>query len=129
MRVLQWAIFVGPLLALSAGCAPHHDLIAAGLLRLEQLPPNDASLRAICAHERDEGLAITGTWRNRLSRGHVDVALLGPDGEVLAEARTRLTTLPHRRHGHPARFSVQLPVFPPPGSTLRVTRHDGEHDE
>lgn len=117
----------GSFVALLVGCAPHRDLIGAGQLRLEQVPPSDGSLQSVCAHERGEGLAVSGTWRHRPLHGHVDVTLFSPEGEVLAETRTRLVMPVHRQHRHPTRFYTQLDVVPPPGSTLRVVRHDKEH--
>lgn len=125
--MLAKAVIATGLVLTGVGCAPQQDVIATGEVRLEQLPPGSRSLRSIRAYERDGKLAVSGTWSVNPRRGHVDVTLLSPDGEILAETRTRFMTPSHHRQRHPSQFYTQLNVTPPDGSVLRVTLHFDDH--
>lgn len=121
------AVIVAVLALAMVGCAPHRDLIAAGALRLEQPPQNDRHLRSISAYERDGTLSVSGTWSVPPRSGHVDVTLLSPEGDVLAETRTKLVLPLHHRQRHPSRFYTELDTVPPDRSVLRVVIHFGDH--
>ncbi len=63
-----------------------------------------------------------------LGLGHVDIAIVNPEGKILKEVHTnykpRILVRKRRRQAY---FGVRIPVVPPPGSTVRVTDQPGTH--
>lgn len=131
-------------LAMLGGCASRNDLIAAGRLTAE--PRIDRALRAPPDVYEDEGdLVVSGRLEPGLPRdlgGHMDVAVIAPDGKTVYDAQVKYrgdtaasagTPTPrhgsfrraHTRYGSYCVYSVRFPGLPPDGSVVRV-RHDSD---
>lgn len=83
-------------------------------------------------YEDGDELVIRGQvkrgYRNccESARGHIDIALLAPDGFVI-DAFSILYS-PHnipKRGSRSSRFKVQRPYLPPDGLTIRIAYHSG----
>lgn len=128
--------------ALLAGCASNHDLIAAGRVVAE--PRIDRVLRKPPEVYEDKGdLVVSGRMERGLPRdlgGHVDVAVVAPDGTTVYDARLNYEAKPTsahewtgpkhgvyrrvrtHRYGSYGSYSVRFPGLPPDGSVVKVRR-------
>lgn len=105
------------------GCALQHgDYALDGRLRVELSPQSGPLFYGIEVKQRGDDLVVSGFGKRPTPRGYVEILVMGPDGESLAQVRTE-TLRPHPVRGSSAnyRFEAILPVIPPNGSTLRVT--------
>lgn len=111
---------------LSAGCVLRHgDYAVDGGLRIELSPPTGPLFYGVNVAQRGNELAVSGFGRRPDARGHVEVAVIGPDGVLLAQSRADLlppAAVPKRTYNY--RFEALVAVEPAPGSTLRVTYAD-----
>lgn len=127
---------------LFGGCASQRDLVAAGRITLE--PKIDRALRQPPEVYEEAGeLVVAGRLERGLPRdlgGHIDVAVIAPDGATVYDAQVnyRADTVSsagapkprhgsfrraHTRYGSYGVYSVRFPGLPPDGSVVRV-RHD-----
>ena len=115
----------------AAGCAAKGtDLAAAGVVSLER--PPSGRIYVSGAHVRAVGntLVVSGRVR-RLDlsaggAGHVDVAVIGPGGRVLAQAGTAyIPRIIPRKGARESYFTVRLDLVPPDGSKVRAVYHKG----
>ncbi len=136
MKRVLVAVAMGILLA---GCASTRtDLVKSGYLSLQ--PTLTAALsHSPDIYERDGGLVVDGRLDSSevTKGGHVDIQVIGPDGEVVYDAAvnyrqpsSRTPTGPRGSQREPrsqgdshATYSVRFPGLPPEGSVVRV-KHD-----
>ena len=111
---------------LSSGCAFRGDLVASGALELECRDSEKAKITVVQAFQTQETLLIQGYVEPRGSSGCVDIAVLDPQGVVLAEARAPVVDHGHARPAHPPAFEAWLGVDPPRGSRLRIVHESSE---
>jgi len=90
------------------------------------------SFSKLAASQEGAQLVLTGNLRRRnqafSGRGHVDVAVISPAGEVLAQKSVIyspkiLSKTPGARNHRPSRFEARLNYVPPQGSTIKVSYH------
>ena len=133
MRPIRWlACLVGLLLA---GCVgPRTDLVRSGVVVLNTQSPGSVRLAGVGVYEGREGAVVLGSVErlpctSGILRGHVDVVVVGADGQVLSSTPVRLspgdvpTHEPRLSH-----FQARIAV-PPPGATVRVSYRSGSAGE
>jgi hypothetical protein len=93
------------------------------------------SLVVQSAHIRrtDGGVRVWGSVQQSLGHGstrrsHLDVDVIGPDGQLLRHKAIGHHPFPVARSPHPHRtrgsqYGTDLPEVPPPGSVIRVSHH------
>ncbi len=94
------------------------------------------SLVVQIAHVRatDGGVRVWGSVQQSLGygstrRSHLDVDVIGPDGQLLHHKAIVYHPFPVARSPHPHRssrgsqYGTDLPEVPPPGSVIRVSHH------
>lgn len=133
--------------AMLGGCASGNDLIAAGRVAVE--PHIDQTLRRPPEVYEDKGdLVIAGRLERGLPRdlgGHIDVAVIAPDGRAVYDAQVNYkagTTSTHEwsgpkdavfrrarthRTGSYGVYSIRFPGLPPEGSLVKVRHEPGPH--
>ncbi len=127
-------------IALSGCVSKRVDLVDTGAVSLQRLPSKDTHISRVDVFQDGDELVITGKLRRGLSSmpglGHVDIAIVDPEGKILKEVHTnyfpRILARKQRRRilamarnqRQQANFGVRLPLVPPPGSTIRVTYHN-----
>ncbi|MGD9692400.1 MAG: hypothetical protein AB7G17_13265 [Phycisphaerales bacterium] len=131
--------------SLLGGCASGNDLIAAGRVAVE--PHIAQTMRKPPEVYEDKGdLVIAGRLERSLQRdlaGHIDVAVIGPDGAMVYDAKVNyngVTTynkewsgpkhavfrqVRTRRYGSYWAYSVRFPGLPPEGSVVKVRHEPG----
>lgn len=78
------------------------------------------------------GVVITGKvareqQRAYWLRGHVDLRITSPDGQVLLEEPVRFHRRRLTRHTWEGTFVHRIDFTPPPGTTVRLAHHWGDH--
>ena len=121
---------------LISGCATTNvDRVSDASVLFERMPSEDVVVSEVRAVEDADGLVIHGkvkrTARNCCdsARGHVDIAVVGPDGAIVD-----MLSVPYSPRNIPkgktrsARFTARLPYKIPEDVPLRITYHnDREH--
>ncbi len=121
---------------LISGCATTSvDQVNDAPVLLERMPSEDVMVSEVRAVEDEDGLVIHGkvkrTARNCCdsARGHVDIAVVGPDGAIVD-----MVSVPYSPRNIPkarsrsSRFTARLPYKVPEDVPLRITYHnDREH--
>lgn len=111
----------------STGCATTgKDLVRDGVVDVERESSRYALVTLVSAMQEGPDLLVRGEVRRRYGGrspipGHIDVQIVGPDGEMLEDA-----SVGYHRHSakwRSASFYVRLESVPPRGSTIRV-QHD-----
>lgn len=110
------------------GCATTgKDLVRDGVVDIERESSRYTMVTLVSAMQEGHDLLVRGEVRRRHGGrspipGHIDVQIIGPDGDVLADTSIGY----HRRSAkwRSASFYTRLETVPPPGSTIRVL-----HDE
>lgn len=131
-----------------ADCAAGTDLIAAGRVTLE--PRIDRFLREPPEVRADNGdLVVSGRLERGLPRdlgGHIDIAVIAPDGSTVFDAQTdyRSETVSsqgrpgprsgyfrraHTRYGSSGVYLVRFHGLPPDSSVVKVSHHLLPHSE
>ena len=107
------------------------DLVDNQTVSLEPVPTGHLYVSWGGVYQKGGATEVRGVIRPRHrgfhGYGHVDVAVLAPDGTVLEEASALYhpRILP-RKGVSRARFTVPLATVPPPGSTVRLAYHDDQ---
>lgn len=122
-----------------SGCATQApNMFRSGRLHLNQTTTNNVRAIWLTAVERDSGIEVSGALKGyeRTSKAikvHVDVTVLAPDGETLAEAHSRNLLVSHNRIGRGSqcakRFSVPIKLVPPAESVIQVVVHKAHGDK
>ena len=133
-RISFYLLMIWLLAAISiGGCTSLHSSPAQmeGLF-IEHVHSSRVSLSNIIVGQEGDELVITGEVR-RLNTafsgmGHVDVAVVSPDGAVMNQAHIDyqpkiLPKTPGARKHRPSHFEVRLRCVPPKGSLIRVAYH------
>ncbi len=121
---------------LISGCATTSvDQVKNASVLFERMPSEDVVVSEVRAVEDGDGLVIHGkvkrTARNCCdsARGHVDIAIVGPDGAIVD-----MLSVPYSPRNIPkvrsrsARFTARLPYKVPEDVSLRIAYHnDREH--
>jgi hypothetical protein len=120
-------------LLISTGCASTRtnlaDTGAVDLVVSETEPIKVTHARVL----RDEsGAMITGKvarvrQRAYWLRGHVDLTITSPDGQLLLEESIRFHRRRLTRHTLEGTFVHRPDFVPPVGTTVRLAHHDGKH--
>lgn len=116
------------------GCASKRvNLVDKGLISVEQVPSKKNYYISSSHVYRDANdLIVSGKVRRRFnnglySRGHVDIAIFSPYGEILerisAYHTPKIIKRRHRAGGRKASFKVRIPDVPPQGSVVRIAYH------
>jgi hypothetical protein len=111
-----------------AGCTYNRVQLASGkTFSVERLPSNPIHVSWIHAAEENDGMIVKGLLRTDSSHadgtGHVDVAVIGPGGELLGQTSTDYAPKNFRKYRREARFEARFPFVPPEGSRIRVALH------
>lgn len=115
------------------GCASDRvNLVDRGTLSIERVPSRGIYISEVRVNQDGNELVVTGRVKRRdVSAGgfgHVDVAIISPEGKTLEQVSTyfspRIIPRKHdHRRLHGSRFEVRLPTIPPTGSKVRVAYH------
>ncbi len=119
--------------ALSGCMATRVDLRETGALQVKLDVPEGVSLSAVPYESEGELIVLGQVSRSPLSavnvNGHVDIKIINPRGEMVAEWQVHLKRLPAGRHlSHPGSFSFSIPGVPPHGSIVEVKYDNRSHD-
>jgi hypothetical protein len=96
----------------------------------ERVPSEDALVSEVHSYEDGDELVVFGRVKRAVdnccdaARGHVDIAVVGPDGFVLDTVSVSFSprNIPKVR-SRSSRFVTRLPYTVPDGITLRVAYH------
>jgi hypothetical protein len=106
------------------------NLLNNGKLKLEVVPSKGYYISKVHVNQVNDGIEITGAVKRRSyagkGGGHVDIAIISPEGDVLNELSTfYLPRMIHmkRIHTRESGFEVYMPMIPPKGSKVRVALH------
>lgn len=131
MRYIQAVVSCAAFQVLLSGCLyGKPDLIRDGSVQLRTETSRQVRLTGISARQQGEELVVSGSvWRRGLTSavltGHVDVTVVGPDGNPVQEVATAYTpsNIPQRgpRRSH---FTARLRGAPE-GATIKVRHHAG----
>ncbi len=119
------------LIALSSCTSSRTNLVKNEMVSVELLPSKgNARIFKVYIYQEGDKLVVSGRvrrfFKNRpTSRGHVDIAVLSPKGEVIGKASTSYIPRIIRREGqHRASyFTARFSVIPPKASTVRLSYH------
>lgn len=117
------------------GCSSTRvNLVDAGEISIEKGETPKVYIASPYAYNDGGMLHVSGRvhLKNNFSSypdGHVDIAVLGPDGGLIEKASipyspTVVTTKPRRTVFEGAPFSVNLGKVPPSGGKVRITFHE-----
>ncbi|MGB5835281.1 MAG: hypothetical protein WBG92_25295 [Thiohalocapsa sp.] len=126
-------VVAGALLLLTSGCTTQHaNMVKDGEVSLQVVETSPITVTRASVIRGPKGVTLSGHVARHRSRalplrGHVDAEFFGPDGEMLYETSLRFTTRRHTRHTWQGTFIARLNFDLPPGSSVRVVHHDGEH--
>lgn len=117
-------------LSASAFASTRINLIKNDALEIERLPSRGYRILRVFAHNDNNELVVTGRVKRRhqtyFGRGHVDIAIVSPGGEILNQVSTSYTPrYLRRKSSRGSRFEVRLPDIPQVGSTVRIVHHRG----
>jgi hypothetical protein len=109
------------------GCTPPgENLVTAGRVVVDKQSLGSVRVSRVDVYQDGETLVVDGSlsrsggYKQR-SMGHVDVAVIGPDGAVLAQKSVRDSWA---HCGASTFIWTRLPLVAPEGSTVRVLFHD-----
>lgn len=112
-------------------CASNRlNLLKDGTFKFEPIPSKNYYISYVNVYQNDNELVLRGHVKRRSrvggGSGHVDIAILSPDGDVLEQISTLhrpQIILTRRMHNRKSTFEVRLPTIPPAGSIFRVAYH------
>jgi hypothetical protein len=128
LKTMAIMVFALTFIILS-GCASNRvNLVDSGKVLIERVDSENICISRTNVYQDGDQLEITGAVKRRRSTifdgGHVHIAIINPQGEVLEEVRTSYSPRIIRRKGRrESYFSVRLPIKPPEGSVVRVIYH------
>jgi len=112
------------------------DLVRDDIVNIEQVSSTYATVTRTSVVQEGPDVVISGEVQRRASvwnllSGHVNVEIVGPDGQVLKKTSVRYYPSSFDYHrlrltsGY-ATFSTRIKTTPPVGSSIRVTHVWGE---
>jgi hypothetical protein len=114
------------------GCGSNRSNLAeSGSIHVKEVPSEGKSILGVRIYEDGDRLLITGKVRGLGSftsrRGHIDIAVIGPDGEILEQSSAPILprTLVRRQTRNMLRshFGTQMRDVPPSRSTIHIAYH------
>ncbi|MBW1862595.1 MAG: hypothetical protein JRJ02_09515 [Deltaproteobacteria bacterium] len=115
------------------GCTSgRSNLALSDTVYIERVPSSNRSILGVQVYAEDHQLVINGRVKRRNAsfvngEGHIDIAVVGPEGDILEQASTKYVPriIPNRkmRGMRGSYFEVRLPDIPPTGSTVRIAYH------
>jgi hypothetical protein len=121
---------------LVSGClAASVNLVDNQTVSLERIPTKYFYISWARVYQQEDEIEVHGQIRRRYrlrrdygGHGHIDVAVVAPDGIALEEVSTLYYPRDIPRKSAPvAYFTVRLSQPPPPGSTVRLSYHKDGH--
>lgn len=125
-------LILGIALTLSSCITNRVNLMDRKAITLQEIVPPELKIDT-SVYEDDGNLIILGRLRRgsldkRRIPGHIDIEVLAPSNEELANIKATFRSLPTWRHGPtPVAFRVEMPGVPPMGSTVQVKYHLNQH--
>ena len=122
MLLMTMGFALGASLFLAGGCTPPgENLVTAGKVVVDKQSLGSVRVSRVDVYQDGETLVVDGSLRRsgsyrQRSMGHVDVAVLGPDGAMLAQKCVRDTWT---HCGGNTFIWTRLPLVAPKGSTVR----------
>ena len=112
--------------------------VAASEYHFEKSYPESStkvSFKRLFTIEKDGVVVVKGTLKKRYpssytSKGHIDIAVYNPDGNLIEETTARYVPSLNSRKAHlkrGSRFSAALNLTPPTGSTIKVAFHSNAY--
>jgi hypothetical protein len=132
MKIRSIIGILGLTAILLSGCYGNRvDLVDNQTVSLERVPTKCLYISSAAVYQKGNATEVRGVisrqHRGFHGHGHVDIAVLAPDGTVLEESRALYHPRTLRRKGDPhAHFTAPLSTVPPPGSTVRLSYHEDE---
>jgi len=133
MKNMKWLnVILGIIVITASGCAGSRvNLVEKGGVSIERMTSKVRGLyfHNVHAYKESDGLVVSGNVKRRYTSvpggsGHVDVAIINPEGEAVKHVGTNYSPRVVSKRSHPgARFEVRLPVIPQEGDTVRVAIH------
>lgn len=126
MRPVNLAL-LGTAIGLALGCSQSSSIAASdGAISIQQQSSRNVQLRSLVVCQDATGLRIDGdlvrlAGFRRQHMGHLDIAVSGPDGRILA-AKSIADSWFTGQSAQP--FRARIAVGPPQGSTVRVMFHE-----
>jgi YD repeat-containing protein len=114
---------------ITLGCASHRvNLVENGKIIIERVPSKNIYVSKAHVYQEENELLITGRVKRSntsvLDGGHVDIAVVSPEGKILDKVSTSYTPRIIRRKGsRESLFSARLSMTPPEGTTVRLAYH------
>jgi hypothetical protein len=124
--VWMWASFL--VVVFLVGCAGNSDLVKAGFFKVGASSPTGIKITGTKVHNDDGTLVVSGrlmrTYRAKSYPGHVDIAIVAPDGRIVDQASVK-NKLPFvgRSKRKNSSFKARFATVPPEGSTIHVIFH------
>jgi hypothetical protein len=110
------------------------DLVKTGTVSINTQAPEDLQLSA-SAYIEDRTFVISGNARGGSGAplplpGHVDIVVMGPDGQVLATQHVpyQVVPMPRQLRGWYATFRATFATVPPAGAVITLQHHLGAHN-
>jgi hypothetical protein len=119
------------IILIAFGCAGKTNLLKEGFFEVEKNSPSGIRFSNVKVYEEESGLYVEGKLNRTFVRtsypGHVDIALIAPDGEII-EATSVKNKLPFigRSKRTTSSYKALFRSIPPEGSTIRVVFHRKE---
>jgi hypothetical protein len=134
-KIMGWSIGVVLcfLFIIVGECAASRvNLVDEGIATVERVNSRQARVSHVSVYQDDKGVLISGMVRRKSvatgpDKGHVDVVVFSPDGDVLQEVIGRYTPR-LTKNKRTARFSVRISTSLPQGCIVRVVHHDKPHN-
>jgi len=115
-----------------SGCAFNRiNLVDQGLVAVERVDPETTCIAKPAVYQDGDELIIRGSVKchrfRGFSRGHIDIAIVGAEGDVLQSLNALYyPRIIPRKGGRESRFHVHIPVKPPEGTVVRLAFHKVE---
>ncbi|MBW1852732.1 MAG: hypothetical protein JRJ15_15185 [Deltaproteobacteria bacterium] len=130
LRILYVLIVVSVSMAVCACASKRVNLLKDGTIKLERVPSRGYYISSVYVNQNGDELVITGRVKRRSragsGSGHVDIAVVSADGDVLEQISTLYKPriiLTRKMHTRESYFEARLPTIPPMGSKVRVAYH------
>ncbi len=127
MYILAMMI-LGLVTVLTSSCAFNRvDLVKDGTVKLEVMPSEDEYITNAYVYREGDVLKVGGHVRSgktvpMLKGGHVDVEIIGPDGQVLKECALYFPLIPDKQT-RTSWFHADLQLNPSHGTVVRMIYH------
>ena len=127
-RTMSKILILGAMLISMLGFTSMQTVMAqTNSIKLERVASSYAHISHVVISPTDSALQVRGNvhkrWHKRgRIRGHVNIAVIAPDGTLLFEDSIRHIRRGTKQQG--ARFFVEIPVEVSAGSVVRIAHHD-----